>query len=77
MEHTRASLVARMREQRQHIAEWFATIEDWNRLRPTEAFTLEEIDPDGLLARMGVALDLSLAREDGLATPSPFTGERS
>ena len=67
MEQTRESLVQRMRHQRQTIADWFADIEHWNRTRPTEAFTLEQIDPGGMMAKMGAALDLSLAREEGLA----------
>ena len=68
METTRAQLVQRMRQQRQNIADWFADLEHWNRTRPTEAFTLDQVDPGGLMARMGAALDLSLAREDGLAS---------
>jgi hypothetical protein len=68
IDHERQALVQRMRQQRDEIRQWFYDIEHWNRLHPTDAFMLDEIDPSGMMAKFAAALDLSLAREDGLAS---------
>jgi len=69
---TRQQLIARIRQQRDEIAQYFTDVAHWNATRGKAEGCPVPVDPDGAMAKIIKSYDEVLSRELPGYTPEPL-----